>query len=75
MSVAQQALSLFAADRGYLSDVEVEKILDFEKALHDYLTAEKGDLEKQINDTGDWDDDIEKQFTELVESFKKTQTF
>ena len=75
MSVAQQALSLFAADRGYLADVEVEKILDFEKALHDYLTAEKGDLEKQINDTGDWDDDIEKQFTELVESFKKTQTF
>ena len=62
MSVAQQALSLFAADRGYLADVEVEKILDFEKALHDYLTAEKGDLEKQINDTGDWDDDIEKQF-------------
>ena len=43
--------------------------------MHDYLTAEKGDLEKQINDTGDWDDDIEKQFTELVESFKKTQTF
>ena len=58
-----------------MADVEVEKILDFEKALHDYLTAEKGDLEKQINDTGDWDDDIEKQFTELVESFKKTQTF
>jgi F-type H+-transporting ATPase subunit alpha len=75
MSVAQQALSLFAADRGYLADVEVDKILAFEEALHGYLTAEKGDLEKQINDTGDWDDDIEKQFTELVESFKKTQTF
>jgi F-type H+-transporting ATPase subunit alpha len=75
MSVAQQALSLFAADRGYLSDVDVDKILAFEEALHGYLTAEKGDLEKQINDTGDWDDDIEKQFTDLVESFKKTQTF
>ena len=58
-----------------MADVDVEKILDFEEALHGYLTAEKGDLEKQINDTGDWDDDIEKQFTELVESFKKTQTF
>ena len=75
MSVAQQALSLFAADRGYMSDVAVEKILNFEEALHGYLTSEKGDLEKQINSTGDWNDDIEGQFTALVEDFKKTQTF
>ena len=75
MSVAQQAISLFAADRGYMADVEVEKILDFEKALHGYLTSEKGDLEEQINSTGDWNDDIEAQFKSLVEDFKKTQTF
>ena len=75
MSVAQQALSLFAADRGYMSDVEVEKILDFEEALHGYLSSEKSDLEDQINATGDWNDDIEAQFKDLVEDFKKTQTF
>jgi len=75
MSVAQQALSLFAADRGYMADVEVEKILDFESALHSYLTSEKGDLEQQINSTGDWNEDIENQFKELVEDFKKTQTY
>ena len=75
MSVAQQALSLFAADRGYMADVEVEKILAFEEALHGYLSSEKGELEDQINSTGDWNDDIEAQFVELVEDFKKTQTF
>jgi F-type H+-transporting ATPase subunit alpha len=75
MSVAQQALSLFAADRGYMVDVDVEKILDFEEALHGYLTAEKSELEEQINSTGDWNDDIENQFKDLVEDFKKTQTF
>ena len=75
MSVAQQALSLFAADRGYMTDVEVEKILDFEEALHGYLSAEKAELEQQINSTGDWNEDIEGQFTSLVEDFKKTQTF
>jgi F-type H+-transporting ATPase subunit alpha len=58
-----------------MSDVTVEKILDFEEALHGYLTSEKGELEKQINSTGDWNDDIEGQFTALVEDFKKTQTF
>ncbi len=75
MSVAQQSLSIFAADRGYMDDVEVEKIGGFEEALHGYFTSEKSDLEKSINDTGDWNDDIEKQFTEVVEQFKKTQTF
>ena len=75
MSVAQQALSLFAADKGYMADVEVEKILDFEEALHGFLSAEKSELEQQINSTGDWNDDIEKQFVALVEDFKKTQTF
>ena len=75
MSVAQQSLSIFTADRGYMDDVEVEKIGSFEEALHGYFTSEKADLEKSINDTGDWNDDIEKQFTEVVEQFKKTQTF
>ena len=67
MSVAQQALSLFAADRGYMADVEVEKILDFEEALHGYLTSEKGELEQQINTTGDWNDDISDDYS--VNSF------
>ena len=75
MSVAQQSLSIFAADRGYMDDVEVEKIGNFEEALHGYFSSEKADLEKSINDTGDWNDDVEKQFTEIVEQFKKTQTF
>ena len=75
MSVAQQSLSIFAADRGFMDDVDVEKVGSFEEALHSYFTSEKPDLEKSINDTGDWNDKIEKQFTGLVEQFKKTQTF
>ncbi|MGY8772171.1 MAG: F0F1 ATP synthase subunit alpha [Gammaproteobacteria bacterium] len=75
MSVAQQSLSIFAADRGFMDDIPVEKVGSFEEALHSFFTSEKADLEKSINDTGDWNDDIEKQFTEVVEQFKKTQTF
>ena len=75
MSVAQQSLSIFAADRGFMDDIEVEKVGSFEEALHSFFSSEKQDLEKSINDTGDWNDDIEKQFTEIVEQFKKTQTF
>jgi F-type H+-transporting ATPase subunit alpha len=75
LSVAQQSLSIFAADKGHMDDVEVEKIGSFEEALHGFFSSEKPELEKAINETGDWNDDIEKKFTEVVEQFKKTQTF
>ena len=75
MSVAQQSISLFATDRGFMDDVEIEKIGSFESALHTYLTAEYSDLENSINETGDWNDEIEKQFNEVLESFKKTQSY
>ena len=75
LSVAQQSLSIFAADKGHMDDVEVEKIGSFEEALHGFFSSEKPELEKAINETGDWNDDIEKKFTEIVEQFKKTQTF
>ena len=47
MSVAQQSLSIFAADRGFMDDVEVEKIGSFEEALHSFFTSEKPDLRKK----------------------------
>ena len=75
LSVAQQSISLFAADRGYMDDVPVEKIGDFESALHGYFTSEEAELESSINETGDWNDDIESKFVGVLESFKKTQTF
>ena len=75
MISAHPSMSIFSADSGFMNDVEVEKIGSFEEALHSFFTSEKPDLEKSINDTGDWNDDIEKQFTEVVEQFKKTQTF
>jgi F-type H+-transporting ATPase subunit alpha len=58
-----------------MDDVPVEKIGDFESALHGYFTSEEAELESSINETGDWNDDIESKFVEVLESFKKTQTF
>ena len=75
MSVADHAMSLYAADKGYMKDVDIDKVVDFESALLAYFESEKPDLKNQINDTGDWDDDIENQFKDLVEDFKKTQTY
>jgi F-type H+-transporting ATPase subunit alpha len=75
MSVAEQALSLFAAEKGYLIDIDVEKVLDFEAALISYAKNEHADFYAQINETGDYSNEIEGKFKENLESFKATQTW
>jgi F-type H+-transporting ATPase subunit alpha len=75
MSVAEQALSLFAAEKGYLIDIDVEKVLDFEAALISYAKNQYADFYAQINETGDYSNEIEGQFKDILESFKATQTW
>jgi F-type H+-transporting ATPase subunit alpha len=58
LSVAEMALSLYAVNEGYVDDVEVAKIIDFENALHDFAKANYSDLLDSINESGDYNDDI-----------------
>jgi len=75
MSIAQMALVLYCANEGYLTDIETKKVLDFEAALLAYAASEHADLMQKINDSGDWNDDLQAQFKALVEKFKSTQTW
>jgi len=75
MSIADMAVSLFAADKGYLKDIEVSKVLPFEAALLSYMNAEHGELMAQINQTGNYNDEIAAEFTSAIEKFKATQTW
>jgi F-type H+-transporting ATPase subunit alpha len=74
-SIAEMGLLLYAADEGYLKDVEVDKIGDFEAALLSYVHGEHGDLMKGIVDSGDYSDEIEATFKSAIETFKSTQTW
>src|SRR5918999_923686 len=70
LSVAEMAISLFAVDRGYLDDVAIPEIAAFEAALLSFVNAEKANLIKLINETGDYNDDIENRLKAAVEEFK-----
>ena len=71
LSVANMAVSLYAADKGYLDDVPVEKVVDFDQALHRYLGSEQQALLEQINAKGDYNEEIENGIKSALESFKK----
>ncbi len=74
-SIAEMGVVLYAANEGYLNDIEVNKLGDFEGALLSYMHAEHGDLMKSIVDSGDYNDEIAAVFKSAVESFKSTQTW
>ncbi len=69
------ALTIYAADNGYLQEVAVNKIGDFEAALLSYMKAEHGDLLDQVNESGNWNDDIEASYKAALEKFVSTQTW
>jgi F-type H+-transporting ATPase subunit alpha len=75
LSIAEQAISLFAANNGFLDDVELKKVVSFEAALHSYMKAEQKALMDKINETGDYNDDIAKSMRTAIETFKKTSTW
>ncbi len=74
-NIAEMGLVLYCANEGYLADIEVNKILDFEAALLSYANSEYSDVMKQIADSGDWNSELEAKFKELVEKFKSTQSW
>ncbi|MCL4120670.1 UNVERIFIED_CONTAM: hypothetical protein GTU68_027429 [Idotea baltica] len=75
MSVFDQALVIFAAERGYLQDVELSKVLDFEAALLSFARGQYADLATQIDATGAFNKEIEAELKKLVDDFKATQTW
>ncbi len=70
LSVAEQAVSLFAANQGFLDDIELNKIGDFESALHAHMKSKYADLISKINSSGDYNEDIEKELRSAIEDFK-----
>jgi F-type H+-transporting ATPase subunit alpha len=75
MTVAEQGVALYAANEGFLEDVAVTKVLDFEAALLSYMNAEHAEFMDNINTTGDYSDDIVQQMHKAIETFKSTQTW
>ena len=69
LSVAEMAISLFAVNEGFLDGVEAAKVIDYETALHDFARSNHGDLLDKINETGDYNDEIESDLKALCEGF------
>ena len=70
LTVAGMALSLFAANEGYLDDVEIDKIISFEKSLHEFANEKYSELVNEINTNCDYNDDIAAKMKSLMDDFR-----
>ena len=75
MTVAQMAVSLFAANEGFLDDIEVAKVRAFEDALQAYMRSSHAELLDKINRELDYSDDIAAALKAAVEDFKANHTW
>lgn len=72
MSIGKQVSIMFAATNGYMDDVPVEKVKDFEDAFHTFMADSKSSILDEIIEKKQLDDDLSKSLGEAIESFKKT---
>jgi len=75
MAVAEMGVVLFAANEGYLEDVPVERVLDFEQDLLAYMNAEHKAWMDEITQTGAYDDATEAFMHEAIKAFKGTHSY
>jgi F-type H+/Na+-transporting ATPase subunit alpha len=75
LSVEDQALTLFAVNRGYFDGVEVSRALAFESALRQYVHANYKELIQRIGETKDLPAEDDKALTAAIEDFKKSGTW
>ena len=70
-TVAEQVVSIFAGVRGFLDDIPLEKIKDFETKLIDKIKSEKKEILESINSSGKLEEKTEKQIEIIIEAIKR----
>ena len=75
MTVAEMGVALFAANEGYLEDVPVERVLDFEQDLLAYMNAEHKGWMDEITASGAYSDEVEAFMHDAVKAFKTAHSY
>ena len=72
MTVERQVAIIFAASKGHLDDVDIDKVADFESSLFDYLDANASDQLKSISQEGDLSEDAGLALDKIISDFKNS---
>ncbi len=71
LNVYQQIVSIYAATRGHMDDVPVNRVSDFETKLLDFMRDRKSDLMNKLEETKDLTEEVETGIKSAIAEFKQ----
>ena len=71
MTVAEQVISVFCGVKGYLDDIDLKDIADFENKIIDRCKSDKPEIIESILSSGKLEEDTEKSLIEVISNLKK----
>ena len=71
MSVAEQVISVFCGVKGYLDDIELKNISEFENKILAKCNSENPEILNTINKTGKLEEETEKLLAKIIVELKK----
>ncbi|HAS04533.1 MAG TPA: F0F1 ATP synthase subunit alpha [Dehalococcoidia bacterium] len=72
MPVENQVIILFAAINGYIDDLPIEKVKEFESRLISSITTTHSELVKKLAKEKNFDDKMESEMKDAIADFKKS---
>ena len=73
MPVEYQVIIIYAATKKYLLDIAVDKVLDFQEKLFEFIDAKYPEIPQSIKDTKELSEDMEAKLIEAIEEVRKAQ--
>jgi F-type H+-transporting ATPase subunit alpha len=71
MSFEQQVLVIYAATKGFMDDVPVNKVCEYESGIVDYFESEKKDVMEELRASGKLDDGVVSGFDSGINAFNE----
>ena len=75
VSVEQQVMIIFAAINGYMDDIPVNKVLEFETGFYKFMQTNHPEIGGKVSETKDLPDDLAESLGKAIEEYKQTASF
>ena len=73
LTMAEQVITVFTGVRGYLDDVELDQIKNFEKDILEKIKNEKSEIMSTIQNSGKLEKETEDLLIEIIQEYKKNK--
>ena len=71
MTVAEQVISVFCGVKGYLDDIDLKDIAEFENKIIERCKSDKPELIESIQSSGKLEETTEKSLIDVITNLKK----